>query len=197
MPNGKRTNLSGAVAQAVSASAQPPLAVIALTDGIVNESADNTRALTALVDAHVPFIGVGFGSDQGVRTLCLRDVEAPTTVPTKTSFSISAQLEMINTEDMPAFDLVLFRDGQMQQKKTVAPGKGSRTWLESFPVTEDKQGVHNYTVQLLPPDLPDLKCVNMLGNTAVRVSDEKELRVLYIQGALTWDYKFIGLALRN
>src|ERR1035438_4562707 len=37
----------------------------------------------------------------------------------------------------------------------------------------------------------------MLGNTAVRVSDEKELRVLYIQGALTWDYKFIGLALRN
>jgi hypothetical protein len=31
----------------------------------------------------------------------------------------------------------------------------------------------------------------------VHVSDEKELRVLYIQGALTWDYKFISLALRN
>ena len=49
-PNGKRTNLGGAVAQALGNAAQPPLAVIALTDGIVNESADNTHALTALVD---------------------------------------------------------------------------------------------------------------------------------------------------
>ena len=196
-PNGKRTNLGGAVAQALANAAQPPLAVIALTDGIVNESADNTHALTALVDARVPFIGVGFGSDQGVRTLSLREVEAPSIVSTKTAFSIAAQLEMINTEDMPAFDLLLFRDGQMSQKRTVMPGKGSRTWLESFPVTEEKQGVHNYAVQLLPPGLPGLKCVNMLANTAVRISDEKELRVLYIQGALTWDYKFITLALRN
>jgi uncharacterized membrane protein len=196
-PNGKRTNLGGAVAQALDNAAQPPLAVIALTDGIVNESADNTHALTALVDARVPFIGVGFGSDQGVRTLSLREVEAPSIVSTKTAFSIAAQLEMINTEDMPAFDLLLFRDGQMAQKRTVLPGKGSRTWLESFPVTEEKQGVHNYAVQLLPPSLPGLKCVNMLANTAVRISDEKELRVLYIQGALTWDYKFISLALRN
>jgi len=196
-PNGKRTNLGGAVAQALGAAAQPPLAVIALTDGIANESGDNTRALTALVDTHVPFIGVGFGSDQGVRTLCLRAVESPATVSTKTAFSISAQLEMINPDDMPAFDLLLFRDGQLQQKKSVTPGKGSRSWIESFPATEDKQGVHRYAVQLLPPNLPNLKCVNMLANTAVRVSDEKELRVLYIQGALTWDYKFIGLALRN
>jgi uncharacterized membrane protein len=196
-PKGKRTNLGGAVAQALDNAAQPPLAVIALTDGIVNESADNTHALTALVDARVPFIGVGFGSDQGVRTLSLREVEAPSVVSTKTAFSIAAQLEMINTEDMPVFDLLLFRDGQMSQKRTVMPGKGSRTWVESFPVTEEKQGVHNYAVQLLPPNLPGLKCVNMLANTAVRISDEKELRVLYIQGALTWDYKFISLALRN
>jgi hypothetical protein len=196
-PKGKRTNLGGAIAQALGSSAQPPLAVIALTDGIVNEGSDNTRALTALLDAHVPFIGVGFGSDQGVRTLSLREVDAPSTVSTKTSFSISAQLEMMNAEDMPPFDLLLFRDGQISQKRSVVPGKGSRSWLENFQVTEDKQGTHNYTVQLLPPNLRNLKCVNVLGNTSVRISDEKELRVLYIQGALTWDYKFISLALRN
>jgi uncharacterized membrane protein len=196
-PNGKRTNLGGAVAQALASTAQPPLAVIALTDGIVNESTDNTHALTALVDAHVPFIGVGFGSDQGVRTLSLRELEAPSIVSTKTGFNISAQLEMVNPEDMPAFELLLFRDGQMRQKRSVIPGKGSRTWLESFPVTEEKQGVHNYTVQLLAPNVAGLKCVNMLANTSVRVSDEKELRVLYIQGSLTWDYKFISLALRK
>ncbi len=197
VPNGKRTNLGGAIAQALSSSPQPPLAVIGLTDGILNESADNTRALTALTEARIPFIGVGFGSDFGIRTLSLRDVEAPPTVSTRTAFGISAQLEMVNTEEMPAFELLLFRDGQLVQKKSIAPRKGSRSWIENFQAAEDREGAHNYSVQLLPPNLPNLKCVNMVGSTSVRVSDAKELRVLYIQGALTWDYKFINLALRK
>ena len=91
-PKGKRTNLGGAIAQGLRSAAQPPLAVIALTDGIANESADNARALGELADAGVPFIGVGVGSDQGVRTLSLRDLEAPNAVPTRTAFSLGAQL---------------------------------------------------------------------------------------------------------
>ncbi|HSU56814.1 MAG TPA: vWA domain-containing protein [Candidatus Dormibacteraeota bacterium] len=196
-PKGERTNLGGAIAQAVGTASQPPLAVVALTDGSANENGDNTRGLTALTEAGIPFIGVGFGSDRGVRTLSLREVDAPPVVPTKTSFSISAQLEMMNAEDLPAFDLVLMRDGQIKQKKSVTPGKGSRLWLENFQVNEDQQGVHNYTVQLFPPNLADLRCINTLGNTSVRISDDKELRVLYVQGALTWDYKFISMALRG
>jgi len=197
VPSGKRTNLGRAIVQAVQHAPQAPLAVIALTDGSANESTDNTSALTALADARIPFIGVGFGSDQGGQTLSLREVQAPSIVSPKTAFSISAQLEMMNTEEMPSFDLLLFRDGQVQQKKSVSPGKGSRAWIENFVVTEEKPSVHNYTVQLLPPETPNLKCVNALANTSVRISDEKELRVLYVQGALTWDYKFISLALRN
>ncbi len=196
-PTGRRTNLGGAIAQAVANAAQPPLAVLALTDGIANETADNARALSVLADSGVPFIGVGFGSDQGVCTLSLREVEAPPSVSPKTAFSISAQLEAVNAADLPAFDLLLFRDGQLYQKKSVSPGKGSRAWIENFVVSEEKPGSHNYKVQMLPPDVPKLKCVNSLANTSVRISDEKELRVLYIQGALTWDYKFISLALRN
>jgi hypothetical protein len=196
-PKGKRTNLAGAIAQALEASAEPPLAVIALTDGIANESTDNLRALTALADTRVPFIGLGFGSDQGVRTLSLHEVEAPPSVPTKTAFNIVAQLEMMNTEEMPPFDVLLFRDGQVAQRKSLTPGRGSRSWLENFVVTEEQEGRHVYTVQVLPPTLPNLQCVNLIANTSVRISYEKELRVLYIQGALTWDYKFISLALRQ
>ena len=47
-PNGKHTNLGGAVAQALCDTPQPPLAVIALTDGIVNESA--ASSFFAVVD---------------------------------------------------------------------------------------------------------------------------------------------------
>jgi hypothetical protein len=196
-PDGKRTNLGGAIARAVAGSAAPPLAVIAFTDGIANETVDNTRGLSALVDARVPFVGVGFGSDLGVRTLSLRQVDAPPVVAPNTEFNISAHLEMMNSEEMPAFDLVLFRDGQMMQKKAVQAGNGSRVWLESFRLSEKERGAHNYSIQFLPPAAPGLKCVNTVGSASVRIAEEKELRVLYVQGALTWDYKFVTLALKS
>lgn len=196
-PDGKRTNLGSAIARALPSSAAPPLAVIALTDGIVNENAENVRALSALVEAGVPFIGVGFGSDVGSRTLSLRQVDAPPVVAPSMTFNISAQLEMTGSEEMAPFDLLLFRDGAMREKKTINAGKGSRYWLESFRVTEAEQGTHSYTVQLMPPNSPGLKVVNNLGSATVRITNEKELRVLYVQGALTWDYKFVGLALHG
>ena len=196
-PDGKRTNLGGAIARALASTATPPLAVIALTDGAANDNADNARGVSALVDARVPFVGVGFGSDLGVRTLSLRQVDAPPVVAPNTEFHVSGQLEMMNTDEMPAFDLVLFRDGQMAQKKTVQPGKGSRVWLESFRLTEKDKGIHEYAIQFLPPTVAGLKSVNTMATATVRITEEKELRVLYVQGALTWDYKFVTLALRT
>jgi len=42
-----------------------------------------------------------------------------------------------------------------------------------------------------------LKCANTIASVSVQVAGEKDLRVLYVQGALTWDYKFVTLALRG
>jgi uncharacterized membrane protein len=197
VPTGRRTNLAGAIAQACGEAGQRPLAIIALTDGAANETEDNGRALAALAAARAPFIGVGFGNDRGMQTLSLQELDAPTTVAPKTAFSLSARIELMNAEEAPSFDLLLFQDGQLRQKRSVTPGRASRTWLENFILAEDKPGPHNYSVRLVPPGLPGLKCVNRVAGTTVNVSDEKELRVLYIQGALTWDYKFISLALRK
>jgi uncharacterized membrane protein len=197
VPKGRRTNLAGAIAQSFQSAPQTPLAVISLTDGIANESADNVRALGELADAQVPFIGIGFGSDQGVRTLSLREIGAPPTVAPQAAFNISAHLEMMNADPMPDFDLLLFRDGKLHGRKTIRAGQGSRSWLESFSLTETDPGVRNYSVQLVPPDVAGLKAVNLQANASVRISNERELRVLYIQGALTWDYKFVVLALHE
>lgn len=196
-PQGRRTNLGAAIAQALGNSAQAPLAVIGLTDGMANEDADNARAMSALLDSRVPFIGVGFGGDQGVQTLSLRRWSGPASAAPHTTFSLSAELELVKADQPTGCDLILFRDGQLLQKKSFKLDKGSCTWVESFQVTEREQGVHNYAVQLVPPNVPNLTCVNSQAGTSVRITDARELRVLYVQGALTWDYKFISLALRN
>src|SRR5829696_715723 len=140
--DGRRSNLGGAIARAMTTIAPPPLAVIALTDGAANERAENSRALSGLIDARAPFIGVGFGSDTAVQTISLRRVDAPQVVAPRNEFAVSAQLEVVNATDVPEIDLVLYRDGKFAQKKTVAASKGSRFWMESFRMMEPQVGVH-------------------------------------------------------
>lgn len=193
--DGKRSNLGGAIARALDTPGT--LAVIALTDGAANVKTDNSRALSAMIDSHAPFIGIGFGSDTGVRSLSLRQLEAPPIAAPDSEFQVTAHLEAMNMEQLPAFDLILMRDGELAQKKTVPAGAGSRFWLESFRIKEPKEGAHTYEAQILPPNVPGLTLVTASGSSSVRIASERELRVLYVQGALTWDYKFIGMALRG
>lgn len=196
-PDGKRTDLGAAITQSIGSSTAPPLAVIALTDGVVNESAQNARALSALLDARSPFIGVGFGSDTGSPTLSVMQIMAPEVAAPKTTFQISAMLEMTGVQDSPGFDLLLFRDGKLAEQKSIPSAKGPRTWVESFPRNEAEAGTHDFTVQIAPTGRADLKTINSTRSASVRIVDERELRVLYVQGALTWDYKFVSLALQG
>ena len=195
-PVGKRTNLGGAIGQALSGE-QKPLAIVALTDGIANDASEDARAMNTLSASGVPFIGVGIGRDQSVPSIELRRVDAPVEVAPQTAFSLAAQLENINLGESAVCDLLLFRDGQITQKKTATLSKESRTWVETFQITEAVEGVHEYSVEVVPPNLPSLHCACARASASVRVADEREVRVLFVQGALTWDYKFISLALKG
>lgn len=196
-PDGNRTDLAAAVSRAAEPNDVVPVAIVALTDGIATERAHTNRALATLIDQHVPFIAVGFGSDTGSWTLALRQAMAPPAAPLSQQFQVSAQLETNGDAELPAFELVLLRNGQFLQKKTVPAGKGARTWIESFTVTESAPGVYAYTIELLPPTASGLRVFDTKATSLVRISGENDLRVLYAQGALTWDYKFISRALQK
>jgi len=129
----------------------------------------------------VPFIGVGFGSDQGVQTLSLRASGSAAQRGAENIFQRVGANRDDEYEELPHSICCCFAMGRCARKRrssrerfAVVAGK--------LQVTEEKQGVHNYAVQLLPPSLTNLKSVNLLANTSVRDSDEKELRVLYVRG---------------
>lgn len=194
-PAGRRTNLGRAVLRALADSESPPLAIVALTDGATNEDEENRRAMAALLESRVALVGVGFGSEAGPKTLALRYVEAPPMAPPRQEFRISANLESGGTGELAPFDLLLLRDGQLVQKKSVPAGPAGRVWIENFTVTETQEGVHRYSVQLAAPTDGAQRTLANSSTVAVRIAAERDLRVLYVQGALTWDYKFIRLAL--
>lgn len=192
---GPQTDLGTSVTRVLLDAEQPPLAVIALTDGVATKQDGNARATSLLVDEQVRFIGVGFGSERGTRLLSLDDAVAPARAAPDQPFRLSAQLHATGDDEIPAFDLVLLRDGEFVAQKTVPAFRGARNWQESFSVEESEEKLHQYTVQLLPPSSPGLTTSRTQASVNVRVTDEKELRVLFVQGGLTWDYKFIRLAL--
>lgn len=195
-PEGKWTNLGLSIETALHGS-QTPLAVIVLTDGIANETADDLRVMSRLADTRVPFIGVGFGSDDAAPSISVRHVDAPLAVAPKTSFNVSAEVEMVRAQQTSICDMVLFRDDQLLQKRALQLRAGSRTWIENFSVTEVAPGTHRYTLRLMTTESATLNQVKNEGSASVRITDGDELRVLYVQGALTWDYKFISLATRS
>jgi hypothetical protein len=196
-PDGRATDLGGAISQALALADPPPVAVIALTDGAANRKDANTAAVQGLLEAGTPFVGVGFGSDAGVPTLGVRRLDAPARVPPRQRFALSAYLQATGAP-LPAFDLLLLRDGRLVQSRRVeASGVArSRLWAERFEATEAEEGLHQYSVQMRPA-APDVVVVGASASAPVRVGEEKEFRILFVQGALTWDFKFIGRALRS
>jgi hypothetical protein len=196
-PDGQRTNLARGVLHAMASTPHAPAAVVALTDGVITDPSENSAALSVLLRSRVPFIAVGFGREVLRRSLTLLSLTARPIVPPDQPIRLSVELEATGTEPIAPFELLLLRDGQLVEKKSITRGAGAGHWQESFEVKESTDGLRNYTVQLLPPPTPGLHCPRTQVSTTVRIGKEKDLRVLFAQGSLTWDYKFIRLALEG
>jgi len=196
-PTGKETNLAGAVVSAITSTDRAPLAVIALTDGIATRTSDNHLAGTALLEDGVPLIGIGVGDDQGSRVITPRSVHAPRRVPPNTEFRVEFEARAAGEGLFPPVELILFRDGALLDRKRIPAFRDARWIRESFKVKETSAGRHTYAVRMLADARQDVRIIEHQASTLVTISDEAEWRILFVQGGLTWDYKFIQLALRG
>lgn len=191
--DGERSDIGRALVRAATGVAPPPRVIVLMTDGAANVSDNNSRALAAVAERGIPVIAIGVGGDKTPATLSLRSVEAPTSAPPRQRFRIAAQLESGGDGTLPAFDLQLFRDGRLMESRSIAASPAGRVWRESFEVAHDEPGVFRYQVRCQP--IEPFKLLDAEASATVRIAAERELRVLFAQGGLTWDYKFIRIAL--
>jgi uncharacterized membrane protein len=191
--DGARSDIGRALLRAATGVAPPPRVIVLLSDGAANAHADNSRALSALAESGIPVVAIGVGGDSTPATLSLRSVEAPTSAPPRQRFRIAAQLESGGDGSLPPFDLQLFRDDRLLESRLIPASPAGRVWRESFEVRHDEPGVFRYQIRCQP--LGPLKLLDRAAGATVRIADEREVRVLFAQGALTWDYKFIRIAL--
>ena len=89
------------------------------------------------------------------------------------------------------------RDGQLSERRRIESFEGPRTWNETFEVLAEPDGVHGYEVKLMPPTDASVTVSSSQMTTTVRSVSSRQIRVLYVQGGLTWDYKFVHIALNK
>lgn len=193
-PTGQTTNLGQAIVQSIVTADPPPLAVVALSDGILTKTQDHNRAISVAVNRQVPIISVGFGSESGGRVIGIQDINAPSIVEPDQKFKISANIRATG-EALPKCEVLLLRDGQLVDRRRIDSFDGPRTWNETFEAVAETDGVHTYEIKLMPPADESVVISNSQMTTAVRSVSSKEIRVLYVQGGLTWDYKFVHIAM--
>lgn len=195
-PDGERTDLGGALVEALRGQESPPVAMIALSDGIANRSAQNRAALAALEEAGAPFIGLAVGDVSGVTSLSVETLSGPDRVAPGRAFALTAELQANGGGEVPGFDLLLLEGEELLDVRRVPPGPGARRFTERFELVEEGPGLHEYTV-LLETRGEEIVTVSRRASTGVEVSDEEAFRILFAQGALTWNFKFLGRALRK
>lgn len=195
--DGRRTDLGLAIEHALAASPTQPLAVIALTDGIANARRHDRSALASLLASTGVFVGIAVGGDRDLPTLTLERLLAPARAAPDEVFALSARIRAVASGEVPSFDLLLFRDGRLVDQRRVAPRTGSHSWTETFEQVEEAEGAHHYSVRIAPGGADSPALLRDEASAFVRVSHEEEIRVLFVQGALTWDFKFVRLSLAN
>lgn len=191
--DGERSDLGRALLQAATGISPAPRVIVLISDGAANAHENNSRALSALAERGIPVVAIGVGGDTTPATLSIRSVEAPASAPPRQRFRITAQLESGGDGSLPAFDLQLFRDDRLVESRLIPANPAGRVWRESFEVVQPEEGVFRYQIRCQP--IEPLKLLDPAASATVRIADERELRVLFAQGALTWDYKFIRIAL--
>ncbi|MDR3635179.1 MAG: glutamine amidotransferase [Isosphaeraceae bacterium] len=187
-PTIERTDLARAVSEAVTRLRSRPLAgVVLISDGMDNTGSPDLRELA---DAPVPVHTVGFRADPdaGTLDLAVRNVRAPVRTMVHNQVKVDVTLSKTGGPATEA-EVVLKRghDAFANQKVTLPAGNVEQT--VSLNLTPSQAGAFVFTASVAGATGERL-LANNAAHFPLRV-DTEPIRVLYLEGFLRYEYKFL------
>lgn len=183
---GDTTDLATSVAAAFDGGSVPPLAVIALTDGVLTRNEGESAVLSRMVSERVPFVGIGFGRDQSLPSISIADVSAPEVAAPDHPFDVALRIDVSKESVTRPFDVVLTRDGAEVGRRTVSRSEGFVMRCPAMP-----EGTYRYAVKIEKDEAAPERVLDSPRLFRVDVKGSPKLDVLFVQGNLGWDYKFV------
>ena len=198
-PKAERTDLARAVSEVLSRSRSKPLAgIILLSDGADNSGRTDFRDLN---DSPVPVFAAGFPQelDATVLDLAVHKPQAPPRVMVNNDVRVDVPI----TKTGPATKAVvsLKRGNEVVASQEIdlpaGPAEQARTVTLKFKPTQ--AGSFVYTATVGTPEGAELKEPLLINNAATfpLQVDGEPIRVLYLEGAMRYEFKFLKARLED
>jgi len=186
-------NLAHTLVRAASEAGDEPLAHILLISDGAQLGSENLVNAASELPAPVSVLSVGDGSE--IRDVILESVSAPQFVYQNDRALISAQVRSVGMEGEAVAQLVQVIAGTEKEiatsKVTLKPGDDPAMVRVEF--VTPTAGLQQYILRVLPVN-GELTPKNNGVAFHLDVRDEK-IRVLFIEGEPSWEYKFVKQAL--
>jgi len=189
---GARTDLSGAIQDAVKNSTGMPLsAIVVMTDGATGSTRDLSEQLQNLRASNLPIYTVGVGNPAGFTDAELVRVNAPRRVLVGSSINAEALVRLSGYGETKVM-LAISENGRAvkTQEFTVRGGEAQTVPLELTPATV---GLHRFTFSVTPLE-GELTVENNSQGALVEVY-EGPAKVLYVEGEPRWEHGKMRAAL--
>lgn len=198
-PKAERTDLARAVSEVLARSRSKPLAgVIVLSDGADNSGRTDFRDLN---DSPVPVFAAGFPQelDATILDLAVKKPQAPQRAMVNNDVSVGVPV----TKTGPATKAVvsLKRGGEVVASREIdfsaGPAEQAKTVTLKFKPTQ--AGSFVYTAAVATPEGSELKEPLLINNAATfpLQVDGEPIRVLYLEGAMRFEFKFLKARLED
>jgi hypothetical protein len=198
-PKTERTDLARAVSEVLARSRSKPLSgIIVLSDGADNSGRPDFRDLN---DSPVPVFAAGFPQELDATVLDLA-VKKPQT-PQRVMVNNDVCVDVPVTKTGPATKVVvsLKRGTDVVTSREIdfpaGPGELAKTVTLKFKPTQ--AGSFVYTAAVATPEGAELKEPLLINNAAAfpLQVDGEPIRVLYLEGAMRFEFKFLKARLED
>lgn len=192
-PEDRESHLVSQLTQVVSQEARDaqPTVVFLLSDGQDTSETQPSSLLSFLAERRVQIIPIIPATTGQPPPLARVDkLSAPTDVTVGQSFQITADIRF-RRGDASAMSLVLERDGAEVARKAVGASRNNTVQV-AFAARVEKEGFVRYGVRLVE-DMSGAEA-SRLG-AIVHAHTQQTVRVLYVQGTLDWEYRFVRQAI--
>ncbi len=197
--SGQRTDLAGAIEQALARAAGRPVSgLVVFSDGRATDQLPRGLVRRLLAE-RVPVVAVPLGSEAALADWSVLSVSGPGVAFAQDVVPVEAVIERVGTDASGTpikVQLVDTRTGDVLDERPLALSEGAggsdRVTLTATPGAAAGGGAAKWAVRIAPDPArgPDLLAGNNEATLTVDVVD-RPLRVLYLDGAPRWEYRYL------
>lgn len=175
-------------------------AIVAYTDGVTTAGDDLPHAGQEAARAGVPLFLIGLGDARDPADLIVSDLKADDVVLKGDTLVFEARVTVRGTGMPATVPVILYeRDGETlteRARQTVSPDPSGKPVTVRFSHTPTEVGETTYVIDL-PVQTGEAEPSNNRVERVVLVTEDRKLRVFYIEGYARYEFRFVKALLER